>query len=273
MLNPRLPRRSIGAGDLPTIAAQPVQALARIAAETARAPAPSRGPPRCPPPANVLSQKLRHGGVARSPLADTDLLGETFARGVEDRMRLLVKTMIGTTVGARPGHQARRRHRRRSPAPAMLGLVDVEDADTPGLIALESDLAYHLIDLTLGGDPVQAPEPVARPFTAIDMALCRLHLDAILAAFAHAIGANLGRPLTKGLTIRDLRQNLVAAAPRARLYRRAGLRHGPHPRRGRAARPLHADPAALGARRDPRLDPGPQRPGRRATGRTTSGRR
>ena len=49
---------------------------------------------------------------------------------------------------------------------------------------------------------------MARPFTAIDMALCRLHLDAILAAFAHAIGANLGRPLTKGLTIRDLRQNL-----------------------------------------------------------------
>ena len=90
----------------------------------------------------------------------------------------------------------------------MLGLVDVEDADTPGLIAVESDLAYHLIDLTLGGDAGQAPEPVARPFTAIDMALCRLHLDAILAAFGHAIGANLGRPLTKGLTIRDLRQNL-----------------------------------------------------------------
>ena len=90
----------------------------------------------------------------------------------------------------------------------MLGLVDVEDADTPGLIALEFDLAYHLIDLTLGGDPVQAPHPEARPFTAIDMALCRLHLDAILAAFAQAIGANLGRPLTKGLTIRELRQNL-----------------------------------------------------------------
>ncbi len=93
------------------------------------------------------------------------------------------------------------------------------------------------------------------------MALCRLHLDAILAAFAHAIGANLGRPLTKGLAIRDVRQNLVAAPPRARLYRRPGARHGPHPRRGRAARPLPADPAALGPRRDPRLDPGAQRPG------------
>ena len=96
-----------------------------------------------PPAANVLSRKLRHGGVARSPLADTDLLGETFARGVEDRMRLLVKTLIGTAVGAA-------RVAKLSDAtakitgPSMLGLVDVEDADTPGLIAIESDLAYHL---------------------------------------------------------------------------------------------------------------------------------
>jgi flagellar motor switch protein FliM len=123
-------------------------------------------------------------------------------------MRHLVKTAIGTEVAAArvtkladaTGTIA---------APAMLGLVDVEDADTPGLVAIESDLAYHLIDLTLGGDPGQAPEPVTRPFTAIDMALCRLHLDAVLQAFAHAIGANLGRPLTKGLTIRDQRQNLA----------------------------------------------------------------
>src|SRR5688572_15355476 len=160
-----------------------------------------------PADANVLTRKLRHGGVARSPLADTELLGETFARGVEDRIRLMVKTLIGTAVGA-----ARVSKLADATAaitgPAMLGLVDVEDADTPGLIALEFDLAYHLIDLTLGGDPAQAPEPVARPFTAVDMALCRLHLDAILAAFGHAIGANLGRPLTKGLAIRDLRQNL-----------------------------------------------------------------
>ena len=64
-----------------------------------------------PGSASVLTQKLRHGGVARSPLADTDLLGETFARGVEDRLRPLVKTMIGTNAGAGARHQARRRDR------------------------------------------------------------------------------------------------------------------------------------------------------------------
>ena len=160
-----------------------------------------------PPSANVLTRKLRHGGVARAPLADTDLLGETFARGVEDRLRVLVKTLIGTTVAA--ARVVKLADATAAVAgPAILGLVDVEDADTPGLIAIESDLAYHLIDLTLGGDPGQAPAPQARPFTAIDMALGRLHLDAVLAAFGHAIGASLGRPLTKGLAIRDLRQNL-----------------------------------------------------------------
>ena len=156
---------------------------------------------------NVLSRKLRHGGTARSPLADTDLLGETFARGVEDRVRVLVKTVIGTSVGAvrvsKLGDAVRALH-----GPAVLGLVDIEDAETPGLVAIEPDLAYHLIDLTLGGDPSQAPEPVARPLTSIDMGLCRLHLDAVLTAFGHAIGASLGRPLTKWLAIREIRQNL-----------------------------------------------------------------
>jgi flagellar motor switch protein FliM len=156
---------------------------------------------------NVLSRKLRHGGVARSPLADTDILGETFARGVEDRMRVLVKTVVGSTVSA-PRVSKLSDATAEINGPSMLALVEVEDGDTPGLIAVESDLAYHMIDLTLGGDPVQAPEPEARPFTAIDVALCRLHLDAILAAFGHAIGANLGQPLTKGLAIRDVRQNL-----------------------------------------------------------------
>lgn len=157
--------------------------------------------------ANVLSRKLRHGGVARSPLAETDLLGETFARGVEDRIRLLVKTVIGTEVSAARVSKLSDATARMA-GPAILGLVDVEDADTPGLIGLEGDLVYHLIDLTLGGDPAQAPAPVARPFTAIDTALCRLHVDAILTAFGQAIGANLGRPLTKGLRARELRQNL-----------------------------------------------------------------
>lgn len=156
---------------------------------------------------SVLARKLRHGGVARSPLADTEIIGETFARGVEDRMRGLVKTLIGT-VAVAPRVSKLSDATRGIGGPAILGLVDVEDADTPGLVVLEADLAYHLVDLTLGGDPGLAPEPVARSLTAIDMALGRLHVEAILNAFGQAIGASLGRPLQKGLAVRDLRQNL-----------------------------------------------------------------
>ena len=48
----------------------------------------------CTLPAGVSSTNMQI-----RPLADTELLGETFARGVEDRIRLLVKTLIGTAVG------------------------------------------------------------------------------------------------------------------------------------------------------------------------------
>src|SRR5690606_31059203 len=41
-------------------------------------------------PVSVLSKKLRQGGVARSPLAETDVIVESFGRGIEDRLRLLV---------------------------------------------------------------------------------------------------------------------------------------------------------------------------------------
>ena len=78
-----------------------------------------------PPAANVLSKKLRHGGVARSPLADTDLLGETFARGVEDRLRLLVKTHDRHRRSAPPGSPS-------SPTPprAITGAGDARRSST-----------------------------------------------------------------------------------------------------------------------------------------------
>ncbi len=160
------------------------------------------------PAASVLSKKLRQGGVARSPLPDTELIGEALARGVEDRLRPLVKTVLAAEVAA-PRVTRLSEATGRIAAPALLGVVEIEDADTPGLIAADGDLAYHLIDLTLGGDPLTAPAAVARNLTAIDMALGRLYLDAVLQAFAAAIGVGLGRPLTKAMRIRDQRQNVA----------------------------------------------------------------
>ncbi len=157
---------------------------------------------------NLLTRKLRRGGMARPPLPDVEIIGAAFARRVEDRLRPLVKTMVTATVG---GTEVGKHAAAASSVviPALIGVVEIEDADTPGLLAGEAGLANHLIDLILGGDPAAAPHPRPRPFTAIDMALCRPVLEAILAAFADAVGEAFGRRPTKALTIRDQRQTLA----------------------------------------------------------------
>jgi flagellar motor switch protein FliM len=155
----------------------------------------------------VLTRKLRHGGVARSPLPDTGLIGAAFARHAEDRLRGLIKCTLGadlgrcrvTRLGVATGEIA---------SPAMLGLLAVEDADTPALLALDGVLSWHLIDLSLGGDAGAPASPVSRPFTAIDMAVCRLHLEALVEAFGEAVATSLGRPLPRAVTIRDQRHTL-----------------------------------------------------------------
>lgn len=156
--------------------------------------------------ANVLTRKLSGGGVARSPLPDTEAIGECFARLIENRLRPLVKTMIGAMVLECRVVKLSEALQSVS-VPAMLGVIAVEDADTDGLISIDTDLSYHLIDLMLGGDPA-APVPTTRTFTGIDMALCRLHLEALVAAFSDAIATCLGRPVTKAITIREQRQNI-----------------------------------------------------------------
>jgi flagellar motor switch protein FliM len=157
---------------------------------------------------NLLSRKLRLGGVARPPLPDVEIIGEAFARRVEDRLRPLVKTIVTAVAGpTRVGKLAEAAGA--IVVPALIGVVEVEDADTPGLLSGEAEFAYHLIDLILGGDPAAATPPRVRPFTAIDMALCRPVLEAILSAFTGAIGEGLGRPPAKSVTIRDQRQTLA----------------------------------------------------------------
>ena len=158
--------------------------------------------------ASVLSKKLRQSGVARSPLAETELIVDSFARGAEDRLRLLLKTIVRASI-EKVGVTRLAEATGEIDGPALLGVVDIEDADTPALLACDADLSDSLIDLMLGGDPGEAPQPQARTLTAIDLALGRLHLDAILQAFAHGVGVGLGEPLNKRLEIRDLRQSLA----------------------------------------------------------------
>jgi flagellar motor switch protein FliM len=91
----------------------------------------------------------------------------------------------------------------------MLGLVEFDSAKIQGLLNIDTSFAYHLIDLMLGGDPAVAPVPVTRTFTEIDMALCRIAQEAVLAAFAEALATCFGRPLARPLHLAGQRQDVT----------------------------------------------------------------
>ncbi|MFT3973232.1 MAG: flagellar motor switch protein FliM [Amaricoccus sp.] len=142
----------------------------------------------------VLARKLKQQGIARSPLPDSEFVGQAFARQIEKVLRPLVKAPVGAMViDARTVKVAEALQG--VPVPAMLCLVSMEGAKGQGLLMIDGDLAYHLVDLMLGGDAGTAPMPIARTFTAIDMALCALAQTAVLGAIDEALAAAFGRPL------------------------------------------------------------------------------
>ena len=163
---------------------------------------------------SLLARKLRSRGVAPSPLPEIELIGNEFARLVEDKLRPLVKTNLGAIVLECVVEKMSEATARIS-VPAMIGVVELEDCDTLGLLGLDTDLAYHFIDLMLGGDPSVAPMPTARTFTGIDVALGRLYLDALLAAFTSSIESSMSRPVAKRFSLREQRQDVsqVRLAP------------------------------------------------------------
>lgn len=156
---------------------------------------------------SLLARKLRSRGVAPSPLPDIELIGDEFARRVEDKLRPLVKTILGAIVLECTVEKLSEAVARVS-VPAMLGVLELEGVEPLGLISIDTDLAYHCVDLMLGGDPAVAPTPTARTFTGIDMALCRLYLEALAGAFADAIENGTRRPMAKHFVIREQRQDV-----------------------------------------------------------------
>lgn len=155
----------------------------------------------------VLARKLKQRGIARSPLPDSEFVGQAFARQFEKALRPLVKAPVGAmvidgrTVKVAEALQG-------VPVPAMLCLVGLEGTKGQGLLMFDSDLAYHLVDLMLGGDASVAPLPIARTFTAIDMALCGLAQAAALGALAEAVAAAFGRPLPASFQIAGQMQDI-----------------------------------------------------------------
>lgn len=157
---------------------------------------------------NLLRRKLKHGGVARAPLPDVDFIGETFARQVEEGLRPLIKASISAMV-LECKIVKLSDETQNMPVPTALGLFEVDEAKTQGLLNIDTDLAYHLIDLMVGGDPSVSSMPITRSFTKIDFALLRLAFDALLVAFTGSLASCFGRRLTKRVEIVAQRQDIT----------------------------------------------------------------
>jgi flagellar motor switch protein FliM len=155
----------------------------------------------------VLARKLRQQGIARSPLPDSEFVGQAFARHIERGLRPLVKAPVGAMVlEARTVKVSEAL--RSVPVPAMLCLVAMEGTKSQGLLMLDGDLAYHFVDLMLGGDAAAAPAPIARTFTAVDMALCELVQSALLGAIGEALAGSFGRPMQAPFQIAGQMQDI-----------------------------------------------------------------
>lgn len=165
---------------------------------------------------NVLEKKLSDRRVGRSPLPDLDLIGENFGRVLEDRLRPLLKTIVGALI--MECQITKLSDVLESiPVPAMLGVIENDGSDRMALINLSSNLVYHIVDMRMGGDATHAPLPTTRGFTAIDAQLCMDVFDGILDGFAHALEESIGVPLDTKFRVAGHKQdvNMVRIAPKS----------------------------------------------------------
>lgn len=141
---------------------------------------------------SVKGRKTRRVTTSRSPLPDTEMVAHMLARGLENALRSLVATSVSAIVlEARVAKVAEGIEGIQ--IPSVIAVTGISSTESRGLVVLDSDLAYNMIDLMLGGDAAVAPPPIARSFTQIDMALSGLAVEAALLALAEALAASLGR--------------------------------------------------------------------------------
>lgn len=163
---------------------------------------------------NVLAKKLSGAKSGRSPIADTELLADRFVRRLEVRLQ----PVLGTSVGGMVLDLEITRMSSVSegvPVPALLGVFDFKGAECSTLVNMNSDLAFHTVDLCMGGDPAVCPTPETRTFTKIDYTLCEEVLQAASEAFFEALCDVLGGSVEGQFELIDVQQNItnVSIAP------------------------------------------------------------
>lgn len=163
---------------------------------------------------NALARKVTGARVGRAPIPRIEEIGENFAKIVDEKVRPLLRTIVGAIV---IDCEVKKLSRvlEDIPVPAMIGVIKVKGSKNMALINVGGDMIFHVVDLRMGGDPALAPMPTMRSITAIDCALCADFINAVLSAFEGSLELNLGPTLKGAMTLDHFEQHvtMVRIAP------------------------------------------------------------
>jgi flagellar motor switch protein FliM len=157
---------------------------------------------------SILARKIGSARVGRAPIPRVEEIGEHFAKIVDENVRPLLRTIVGSIV---IDCEVRKLSRvlEDIPVPAMIAVINVKGSKNSALINVSSDLLFHLVDLRMGGDPAVAPMPTMRSITQIDCALCADFIKAVLEAFEESMRLNLGPGLSSAMTLGHFEQHVT----------------------------------------------------------------
>ncbi|WP_157982242.1 FliM/FliN family flagellar motor switch protein [Oceanicella sp. SM1341] len=158
----------------------------------------------------IVARKISSARVSRSPIPQVEMIGEDFAKILDDRLRRLLRTITSSII---LDCEVRKLSRvlESIPVPAMLGVVEVKNSPASALVNISNDLIYHIVDLRMGGDTEQSPVPTARSITPLDCALCSDFVNALIGAFTQAISIYLGAPELEWMSLRQFEQHVTMA--------------------------------------------------------------
>lgn len=162
----------------------------------------------------VLSKKIGGNRVVAAPIPEIEELATRMCRAFESALTTVLSVSVSGMVldceVAKMMDVAAE-----IPAPAMLGVFDFVGADHGAMVNMTADLAYHIIDLRMGGDPAECPQPTTRSFTVIDQALCEGVLREFTFAFERATEIIMDGPLSAGFEFKGIWQDVstVSLAP------------------------------------------------------------
>ncbi|MEM6905117.1 MAG: FliM/FliN family flagellar motor switch protein [Pseudomonadota bacterium] len=163
---------------------------------------------------SVLAKKIKSGRSGRSPISQLSELGNVFVKEFDSRMQKQLSTIVESII---IDHEVRELGRvmESIALPAMLAVIEVENAKHQILVNISSDLSYHILDMLMGGDPGQAATPMARSNTDLDFALSTDAVTAITESFQAALGTVLktAKPLEMRLNRFEPHATLLTIAP------------------------------------------------------------